>query len=446
MELKKRLQYQQISALKSRHVRTPNTPSGSTTNKTRDMQSPQDPPKGNDSDSRKCYICGKAGHLQRNCRQRNRRQESNSQANQPVEKGTNKSGTNMICSGGAQAESPQKEDPHMFLLSDSEEEDNTVSLVRVQDGGSKSQTAQVEIAGVAACGIVDTGADITIMGPELFKKVAMVARLKKRQFKEADKVPHTYDRRQFKLDGRLDLDINFGDKTINTPIYVKMDAYDDLLLSEGVCRHLGIVTYHPSIKSKAAKLSKEAHSSARSVRVCLVDSVRLAPRKQTIVAVKVDSHGVVGPLLLEPARHIVDFHDGRLRVSESLVQVGNDGCTNVLLTNTSGSTCKLDKGEWLGLAFEAEPVTVDAILEDAASSSQEVETGNKEAPHEQQKQAAVQVVATTDREENRKQKLIGSVGEMGTGLPWQDKSKLQDLLCKHLPWRMVREERLEWYR
>ena len=202
------------------------------------MQSPQDPPKGNDSDSRKCHICGKAGHLQRNCRQRNRRQESNSQANQPVEKGTNKSGTNMICSGGAQAESPQKEDPHMFLLSDSEEEDkldNTVSLVRVQDGGSKSQTAQVEIAGVAACGIVDTGADITIMGPELFKKVAMVARLKKRQFKEADKVPHTYDRRQFKLDGRLDLDINFGDKTINTPIYVKMDAYDDLLLSEGVC-------------------------------------------------------------------------------------------------------------------------------------------------------------------------------------------------------------------
>ena len=191
------------------------------------------------------------------------------------------------------------------------------------------------------------------------------------------------------------------------------------------------MTYHRSIKSKAAKLSKEVHSSARSVRVCLVDSVRLAPCKQTIVAVKVDSHGVVGPLLLEPAHHIVDFHDGRLRVSESLVQVGNDGCTNVLLTNTSGSTCKLDKGEWLGLAFEAEPVTVDAILEDAASSSQEVETGNKEAPHEQQKQAAVQVVATTDREENHKQKLIGSVGEMGTGLPWQDKSKLQDLLCKH---------------
>ena len=29
----------------------------------------------------------------------------------------------------------------------------------------------------------------------------MFAKLKKRQFKEPDKVPHTYDRRQFKLDG-----------------------------------------------------------------------------------------------------------------------------------------------------------------------------------------------------------------------------------------------------
>ena len=68
----------------------------------------------------------------------------------------------------------------------------TVSLVRVQDEGSKSQIALVEIAGIPAYGIVDTGADITIMGPKLFKKVAMFSKLKKRQFKEPDKVPHTY--------------------------------------------------------------------------------------------------------------------------------------------------------------------------------------------------------------------------------------------------------------
>ena len=73
-----------------------------------------------------------------------------------------------------------------------------------------------------------------------------MARLKKRQLKKANKVPHTYDRREFNLDGHLDLDINFNDKTMNTAVYLKMDAHDDLLLSEGVCRHLGIVTYHPN--------------------------------------------------------------------------------------------------------------------------------------------------------------------------------------------------------
>ena len=40
----------------------------------------------------------------------------------------------------------------------------------------------------------DTGADITIMGGKLFKKVAAAARLKKRDFKKPDGVPRTYDR------------------------------------------------------------------------------------------------------------------------------------------------------------------------------------------------------------------------------------------------------------
>ena len=83
-------------------------------------------------------------------------------------------------------------------MSDSEEKDKTVSLVRVHDEGGKSL---VEIVRVPAYGIMDTGSDITVMGPELFKKMAMVSKLKKKQFKEADKVPCTYDRQQFKLSG-----------------------------------------------------------------------------------------------------------------------------------------------------------------------------------------------------------------------------------------------------
>ena len=38
---------------------------------------------------------------------------------------------------------------------------------------------------VQAVGIIDSGADITIMGSELFKKVATTARPKKRELKKA---------------------------------------------------------------------------------------------------------------------------------------------------------------------------------------------------------------------------------------------------------------------
>lgn len=75
-----------------------------------------------------------------------------------------------------------------------------------------------------------------------------MARLKKRNFKQADKVPRTYDQRPFSLDGKMDLDITFCDTTpLKTPVYVKLDAPKQLLLSEGVCRQLGIISYHPEI-------------------------------------------------------------------------------------------------------------------------------------------------------------------------------------------------------
>ena len=68
------------------------------------------------------------------------------------------------------------------------------------------------------------------------------------------------------------------------------------------------------------------------------------------MSVKVDSQELESPLLLEPAYNFVDHYNGSLQVGESLVQADKDGCTKVLLTNTSGYTCQLDKGEWLVLA------------------------------------------------------------------------------------------------
>ena len=100
----------------------------------------------------------------------------------------------------------------------------------VTDKGSKAQHARVSVNGVPANGVIDTAADITIIGGELFARVAAAARLRKKDFRKADKIPHTYVREPFRLDGCIDLNISFDEKTMKTPVYVKMDAQDQLLL------------------------------------------------------------------------------------------------------------------------------------------------------------------------------------------------------------------------
>ena len=83
--------------------------------------------------------------------------------------------------------------------------------------GSQPYCAKVNVQGVPVDGVVDSGVDITIMGGDLFKRVATVAKLRKKDFRPSDKVPRNYDQQPFRLDGCLDLDVSFQDKTMTTP-------------------------------------------------------------------------------------------------------------------------------------------------------------------------------------------------------------------------------------
>lgn len=118
-----------------------------------------------------------------------------------------------------------------------------MKYVKFNDGGSRHQYANVLMERVPVQGVVDSGSDITIIGGDLFQRVAAVARLKK-DLRRPDKVPKTYDGRAFTLDGKMDLDISFDNVTMKTPVYIRMDAPEVLLLAEDVCRQLGIISYH----------------------------------------------------------------------------------------------------------------------------------------------------------------------------------------------------------
>ena len=110
------------------------------------------------------------------------------------------------------------------------------------------QSAKEIIGGVPLYSILDSGADITIMEGTAFKQVATVAKLRKRDFKPSYKTPKNYDLKLFHVDGMTKVDIEFQGKTMNTCVYVKMDAPEELLLSEGVCQQLSIISYHPEVQ------------------------------------------------------------------------------------------------------------------------------------------------------------------------------------------------------
>ena len=79
--------------------------------------------------------------------------------------------------------------------------------------------AEAHVQGVPSSGIIDTRADITIIGGELFKKVASGARLKKRDFQKANTFPRTYMGQHFKLDEWMDLDVQFDGNHVYTSVH-----------------------------------------------------------------------------------------------------------------------------------------------------------------------------------------------------------------------------------
>ena len=140
-----------------------------------------------------------------------------------------------------------------YLASSDPDDDSEVRQVRLTDRGSRPQYADIQVQGVPARGVINTGSDITIIGGELFRHVATVARLRKNHLCKADKIPKTYDGRTFTLDGMMDLDLSFDGVTMKTPIYIRASATEQLLLEEGACRQLQIITYHHDVSDRKGR-------------------------------------------------------------------------------------------------------------------------------------------------------------------------------------------------
>ena len=253
----------------------------------------------------------------------------------------------------------------MYQTDSSDEE--IVRQIEVQDQGSHSHVARVLVQGYPAEGIVDSGADITIINGDLLKQVAATAKLREKNLKKADKTPLTYDCKTFSLDGRFDLDIMYGEKVLRTPVYVKVDAHDPLLLSEGVCRQLGIIVYHPDVvplekdKRKTEEVQLE-EAVVPMVRVQLLHSVRILPQQSVVVNVKPMNTiaATESTWLLEPEGSLRQIG---IHPKETLIRPMTD--VKLVITNSSGFTQRLEEGLVVG-TMEAvsvvDPCTTPEVL------------------------------------------------------------------------------------
>ena len=102
-----------------------------------------------------CYNCNKMGHYSSECHV----PKTESRGDQP------KVSAKQVTTSASTSQAP-KEDPRALLHSDSDSEH--VQMVTITDQGSKTHRARVMVQSVPAEGVIDTGAEITILGANCF--------------------------------------------------------------------------------------------------------------------------------------------------------------------------------------------------------------------------------------------------------------------------------------
>ena len=298
----------------------------------------------------RCYVCDSPDHLARDCK--SPKSESRGRKNwvvrtedKPIEISTN----------------------NFSKLVDSLFPPIEASVSTVQDKEvtqtttSTPKNIEVQIEGLPIRGIIDTGSDITILSGTAFQEIVTACGIKREQFKPPDRTACIYGHQPLKLDGQLDLQIKFGEKSMSERVYVKLDAPDALLLSENVCCKLNIVTYHPDVRSvlPATDQSKLKKKKNKKAKISLIQTVRLPADSSALVQVEVKESTNTTYLMLELDQ---SWHD-TLMVNDCLIRNDGSGSAPIILFNTSLYTQVYKEGMCLGKAAKVDLIhaNVDEI-------------------------------------------------------------------------------------
>ena len=156
-----------------------------------------------------------------------------------------------------------------------------------------------------------------------------------------------------------------------------MDAKEQLLLSEGVCRQLGRVRYHEQVSPG----NKQEPVCVPKVRVHLVQTVKLRPNESLMAEVRLVGEGVGGggqefgdttaerSMMLLESDEELGMKIGA-RITASLVKPAADGVTQVLISNSHHVTHMILEGTEIGQAAPVEMVEPEEPTEEQPMEEQ----------------------------------------------------------------------------
>ena len=113
-----------------------------------------------------------------------------------------------------------------------------------------------------------------------------------------------------------------------------MDAVDQLLLAEGVCRQLVIASYHADVEdlrggSKQGETHLNKNGTVPVVRANMLQSVRVLPYQSVLGTIQIDNELKASALLLLQS----ELSGVGLQVEKSLLTVQDNGTAHVSLVN-----------------------------------------------------------------------------------------------------------------
>ena len=124
-----------------------------------------------------------------------------------------------------------------------------------------------------------------------------------------------------------------------------MDARDQLLLSDGVCHQLDIVTYHPEVQQWRKWQTRWQEAQVPTVRVKLVKTIDCHQATVQLWMLNSASINTERPLLSEDCTLGTESV-----VSGSLLRTTETGLAQLVISNTSGWTEVIQEGKELGVA------------------------------------------------------------------------------------------------